>query len=86
MFVFAVVRGVGDFPAANQKGLTQHTSPVGAGLLANAVRQPHVLRLTLPLREQARSHKGVVVWRMIVSGTKKPRIKRGFFMGVWLTR
>jgi len=59
---------------------------VGAGLLANAVRQPYVLRLTLPLREQARSHNGAQVWRMIISGTKKPRIKRGFFLGGVFTR
>jgi hypothetical protein len=31
-------------------------------------------------REQACSYRGLVVWRMIIPGTKKPRIKRGFFI------
>ncbi len=34
--------------------------PVGAGLLANAVCQAALLYLTHRIREQARSHKGVV--------------------------
>ncbi len=36
-------------------------SPVGAGLLAKAVYQAHIQRLTLRIREQARSHRLLVV-------------------------
>ncbi|WP_218568273.1 hypothetical protein, partial [Pseudomonas sp. Larv2_ips] len=42
--------------------LTQHRTPVGAGLLAKAVCQSAYLLLIQRIREQARSHILIVVW------------------------
>ncbi len=45
---------------AGRHTFTATRNPVGASLLAKAVCQLKRYRLTLPLREQARSYKGVV--------------------------
>ncbi|MGY2281449.1 hypothetical protein ACW9H0_27965, partial [Pseudomonas monsensis] len=60
--------------------------PVGASLLAKVSWQSTNALLTLRFREQARSHKLSGGAAENISGTKKPRIKRGFFLGVSLRR